>query len=185
MLNSDELRASYDACLPLLSNYWTDLAQSEPLFRAYSAIAANEGGLDSITAQRSIIERALEDSGWRESGCPCERKARYKTVVQEMAQARRQIRGERARRDERVDAPGHRRARTRRDQSWASSNRHARAPPKRRRGLAVRARATHLRRRDDRCGLRNAAPHFYEAWSTRASERNGLAAAAPGSFVAH
>jgi Zn-dependent oligopeptidase len=42
VLNSDELRASYNACLPLLSNYWTDLAQSEPLFRAYSAIAANE-----------------------------------------------------------------------------------------------------------------------------------------------
>ena len=43
VLNSDELRASYNACLPLLSNYWTDLAQSEPLYRAYSAIAANAG----------------------------------------------------------------------------------------------------------------------------------------------
>src|SRR3954468_8404306 len=35
VLNSEDLRPSYNPCLPLLSNCWTDLAQSEPLFRAY------------------------------------------------------------------------------------------------------------------------------------------------------
>src|SRR6185436_3447964 len=40
VLNSDELRASYNACLPLLSNYSTDLSQSEPLYRAYSVLDA-------------------------------------------------------------------------------------------------------------------------------------------------
>src|SRR6187399_2265677 len=85
VLNSEELRASYNACLPLLSNYWTDLAQSEPLFRAYSAIAANEADrLDP--AQRRLIERALEDFRLAGVGLPAERKARYKTVVQELAQ---------------------------------------------------------------------------------------------------
>ena len=104
VLNSDELRASYNACLPLLSNYWTDLAQSEPLFRAYSAIAANEAAqLDA--AQRRVIERALEDFRLAGVGLPQERKERYKAVVQELAHARRQVRGERARRHERVDAP--------------------------------------------------------------------------------
>ena len=84
VLNSDDLRASYNACLPLLSNYWTDLAQSEPLFRAYTAIAANESGkLDA--AQRRVIERALEDFRLAGVGLPPERKARYKTVVQELA----------------------------------------------------------------------------------------------------
>ena len=84
VLNSDELRASYNACLPLLSNYWTDLAQSEPLFRAYTAIAANESGsLDA--AQRRVIERALEDFRLAGVGLPAERKARYKAVVQELA----------------------------------------------------------------------------------------------------
>jgi oligopeptidase A len=84
VLNSDELRASYNACLPLLSNYWTDLAQSEPLFRAYTAIAANESGrLDA--AQRRVIERALEDFRLAGVGLPPERKARYKAVVQELA----------------------------------------------------------------------------------------------------
>ena len=85
MLNSDELRASYNACLPLLSNYWTDLAQSEPLFRAYSAIAANEAGtLDG--AQRRVLERALEDFRLAGVGLPRDRKERYKAVVQELAQ---------------------------------------------------------------------------------------------------
>ena len=32
VLNSEALRASYNACLPLLSAYHTDLAQSEPLY---------------------------------------------------------------------------------------------------------------------------------------------------------
>ena len=84
VLNSDELRASYNACLPLLSNYWTDLAQSEPLYRAYSAIAANEqAGLDG--AQRRVLERALEDFRLAGVGLPKDRKERYKTVVQELA----------------------------------------------------------------------------------------------------
>ena len=85
VLNSEELRASYNACLPLLSNYWTDLAQSEPLFRAYSAIAANESGR-LAPAQRRVIERALEDFRLAGVGLPPDRKARYKTVVQELAQ---------------------------------------------------------------------------------------------------
>jgi oligopeptidase A len=85
VLNSDELRSSYNACLPLLSNYWTDLAQSEPLFRAYSAIAASQGGaLDG--AQRRVLERALEDFRLAGVGLPKERKERYKAVVQELAQ---------------------------------------------------------------------------------------------------
>jgi oligopeptidase A len=84
VLNSDELRASYNACLPLLSNYWTDLAQSEPLYRAYSAIAANEAGnLDP--KQRRVIERALEDFRLAGVGLPQDRKERYKAVVQELA----------------------------------------------------------------------------------------------------
>jgi len=85
VLNSDELRASYNACLPLLSNYWTDLAQSEPLYRAYRAIAANEA--DQLDPkQRRVIERALEDFRLAGVGLPQERKERYKNVVQELAQ---------------------------------------------------------------------------------------------------
>ena len=109
VLNSDELRASYNACLPLLSNYWTDLAQSEPLFRAYSAIAANEAGRARCRRSAASSSARSKISASRASGCPQERKARYKAVVQELAHARRQVRRERARCDERLDAARHRR----------------------------------------------------------------------------
>jgi len=85
VLNSDELRATYNACLPLLTNYWTDLAQSEPLYRAYSAIAASESGsLDG--AQRRVLERALEDFRLAGVGLPAEKKQRFKQVMQQLAQ---------------------------------------------------------------------------------------------------
>jgi len=84
VLNSEELRAGYNACLPLLSNYWTELAQSEPLYRAYGAIAASEGDkLDG--AQRRLLERALEDFRLAGVGLPGEKKQRYKAVMQELA----------------------------------------------------------------------------------------------------
>ena len=171
VLNSDELRASYNACLPLLSNYWTDLAQSEPLFRAYSAIAANEADrLDP--AQRRLIERALEDFRLAGVGLPAERKARYKTVVQELAQLG-------AKFEENVlDAMNAWTHLVTDERELAGINpviveqARVRAAEKGVAGLAVRARTADLRRRDDatripkRCGAT-----FYEAWSTRASER--------------
>jgi oligopeptidase A len=84
VLNSDELRASYNACLPLLSNYWTDIAQSEPLYRAYNAIASGEAAaLDG--AQRRVLERALEDFRLAGVGLSPERKQRFKAVMQELA----------------------------------------------------------------------------------------------------
>src|SRR5215831_5546688 len=84
VLNSEELRASYNACLPLLSNYSTDLSQSESLYRAYRTIAANESAsLDR--AQRRVLERALEDFRLGGVGLPPERKERFKAVQQELA----------------------------------------------------------------------------------------------------
>src|ERR1700761_821279 len=60
VLNSDALRTSYNACLPLLSAYQTDLSQSEPLYRAYKTIADQES--DALgPVQRQVIEHALRD----------------------------------------------------------------------------------------------------------------------------
>jgi oligopeptidase A len=84
VLNSDELRAAYNACLPLLSNYQTDIAQSEPLYRAYRTIAEREAAKLDRTQQR-VIERALEDFRLAGVGLPGDRKERYKAVVQELA----------------------------------------------------------------------------------------------------
>ena len=84
VVNSEALRASYNACLPLLSAYQTDLSQSEPLYRAYQAIAAAEGALDPV--QRQVIAHAVRDFRLAGVGLPSERKQRFKTVMLELAQ---------------------------------------------------------------------------------------------------
>jgi oligopeptidase A len=85
VLNSDALRAGYNACLPLLSAYHTDLAQSEPLFRAYHTIAEQEGAA-LAPAQRRLIEHAVREFRLAGVGLPAERKERFKTAMLELAQ---------------------------------------------------------------------------------------------------
>jgi len=85
VLNSDELRAGYNACLPLLSAYQTDLAQSESLYRAYRTIGEEEGAALG-PVQRQVIEHALRDFRLAGVGLPADRKERFKTVMLELTQ---------------------------------------------------------------------------------------------------
>src|SRR5437879_8460520 len=83
--NSDALRSGYNACLPLLSAYQTDLAQSEPLFHAYRTIADQEGAA-LAPVQRQVIEHAMRDFRLAGVGLPAERKERFKTAMLELTQ---------------------------------------------------------------------------------------------------
>ncbi|HYP66422.1 MAG TPA: hypothetical protein VEQ14_08790, partial [Steroidobacteraceae bacterium] len=85
VVNSEALRAGYNACLPLLSAYQTDLAQSEPLYRAYRTIAEQEGAALG-PVQRRVIEHAVRDFRLAGVGLPPERKERFKTAMLELAQ---------------------------------------------------------------------------------------------------
>jgi len=85
VLNSEALRAGYNACLPLLSAYQTDLAQSESLYRAYRTIAEEEGAA-LAPVQRQVIEHALRDFRLAGVGLPTERKERFKAVMLELTQ---------------------------------------------------------------------------------------------------
>src|SRR3982074_49426 len=85
VLNSDALRAGYNACLPLLSAYQTDLAQSEPLFRAYRTIADQEGAA-LAPVQRQVIEHAMRDFRLAGVGLPAQRKERFKSAMLELTQ---------------------------------------------------------------------------------------------------
>ena len=85
VLNSQALRVGYNACLPLLSAYQTDLAQSEPLYRAYRTIAAQEGAA-LAPVQRRLIEHAVRDFRLAGVGLPAERKERFKSAMLELAQ---------------------------------------------------------------------------------------------------
>jgi oligopeptidase A len=85
VLNSEPLRASYNACLPLLSAYQTDLAQSEPLYRAYEGISQREGpALGPV--ERRVVEHALRDFRLAGVGLDEDRKRRFKAVMLELTQ---------------------------------------------------------------------------------------------------
>src|SRR5262245_50886341 len=43
VMNGDELRAAYNACLPLLTTYHTELAQNETLCAAYRHVLDHDG----------------------------------------------------------------------------------------------------------------------------------------------
>ncbi len=83
VLNSEELRAAYNACLPKLSAYGTEVGQNEALFHAYQSIAAQD---DLNTAQRQVIDNALRDFHLSGVALPADKKARYKAINQELSQ---------------------------------------------------------------------------------------------------
>ena len=61
VVNSDELRDAYEACLPLLSEYGTWVGQHKALFNAYEQIAQNKEFSQLDQAQQKVITNALRD----------------------------------------------------------------------------------------------------------------------------
>ncbi|MET0659160.1 MAG: M3 family metallopeptidase [Steroidobacteraceae bacterium] len=83
VVNSDELRAAYNACLPLLVGWNTELAQNEQLFRAYGRILEREGTQLS-RAQRKLIENALRDFKLAGVALPPDRKERFRQLMEQL-----------------------------------------------------------------------------------------------------
>jgi len=85
VMNNDELRHAYNACLPRLSAYSTELKQDERLYRAYKAVAARPDFKTLSAAQKKIIENVLRD--FRLSGAELNDvdKAHFKAIVEELS----------------------------------------------------------------------------------------------------
>jgi len=61
VVNSDELRDAYNACLPKLSQFWTEMGQHQGLFEAYDKLANSEAYSQLDEAQRKVIDNTLRD----------------------------------------------------------------------------------------------------------------------------
>ncbi|MEW8235658.1 MAG: oligopeptidase A [Candidatus Thiodiazotropha endolucinida] len=83
VVNNEELRAAYNAMLPKLSEYATEVGQNGQLCNAYKQVAG-EAGLDR--AQRKLLQNALLD--FHLSGVDLEedKKQRFKEISQELSQ---------------------------------------------------------------------------------------------------
>ena len=85
VVNSPELRTAYNACLPKLSDYATELGQNEDLYQAYQAIADGDEWSRLDTAQKKIIDNALRDFRLSGVALPSDKKVRFKTIMQELS----------------------------------------------------------------------------------------------------
>jgi len=84
--NSAELRGAYEACLPKLSEYYTEMGQNRALFQAYEALANSPEAAGFDVAQKTILEHTLRD--FRLSGIdlpPAEQK-RYGEIQMKLSE---------------------------------------------------------------------------------------------------
>ncbi len=85
VVNSDELRDAYNACLPKLSAYSTEMGQNEALFKAYRFIAESAEFATLDLAQQKIIRNALRDFKLSGIDLDNEKKLRYKDISLELS----------------------------------------------------------------------------------------------------
>jgi oligopeptidase A len=84
VMNNEALREQYNACLPLLSAYGTDLSQNEALYQAFEQVREREG--DALDAeQRAVVDHALLD--FRLAGVALDgaKKERFKAAMLELS----------------------------------------------------------------------------------------------------
>jgi oligopeptidase A len=84
--NSPELRAAYEACLPKLSEYWTEMGQNKPLFEAYDALAKSPAAEGFDVAQKTILEHALRDFRLSGIDLPAEQQKRYGEIQMRLSE---------------------------------------------------------------------------------------------------
>jgi len=61
VIDSDELRAAYNACIPKLSNYYTDMGHNRSLCDAIKSVHESKNFNTLSQAQKKIIENDLRD----------------------------------------------------------------------------------------------------------------------------
>ena len=75
--NTDEIREAYNACLPKLSEYFTELGQHEALFKAYEQFSQSDAFESLTAAQKKVITNSLRDFRLAGIGLPDAQQKRY------------------------------------------------------------------------------------------------------------
>jgi len=86
VINSPALREAYNANLGRISQYFTELSQSEALFRKYKALRASPEYSAFRQAQRKVVDNQLRDFRLGGVELPAERKVRFKQLSERLAQ---------------------------------------------------------------------------------------------------
>jgi oligopeptidase A len=85
VLNSPELRETYNDMLPVTTQYWAELSQNETLYKKYKAIRAGSEFARLNAAQKQALENELRDFRLGGAELSDEKKARYQAVQEELS----------------------------------------------------------------------------------------------------
>jgi oligopeptidase A len=85
VLNTPAIRSAYNACLPKLSDYGTELGQNAALHRRYVALKQGADWQQYSAAQRKLIDDALRDFRLAGVDLPVDKKARFRAIMQELS----------------------------------------------------------------------------------------------------
>jgi oligopeptidase A len=85
VLNSPELRETYNDMLPIITQYWSELSQNETLYKKYKAIRTGGEFAMLNAAQKQALENELRDFRLGGAELPDERKVRYQAVQEELS----------------------------------------------------------------------------------------------------
>jgi len=85
VLDSPALREAYNANLPKLTQYWTELGQNTALFDKYKALSASQEFKVLSKARRRIVENALRDFRLSGAELPADKKKRYAEISEELS----------------------------------------------------------------------------------------------------
>ena len=85
VVNNPQLREAYEACLPKLSDYATEMGQNEQLYQAFESIRNGAEYATLNTAQQKVIDNTLRDFRLSGVALPAEQKARYKALKSELS----------------------------------------------------------------------------------------------------
>ncbi len=85
VLDSPELREAYNANLPRLTQFWTELGLNHALFEKYRELGGSAEFACLSPARRRIVENALRDFRLSGAELPQDKKARFAEIDQELS----------------------------------------------------------------------------------------------------
>jgi oligopeptidase A len=85
VVNSDELTDAYNACLPKLSQYATELGQNKELYQAFESIVSGPEADKLNVDQRKAVDNALRDFRLSGVDLATEQKARFMEIQQQLS----------------------------------------------------------------------------------------------------
>jgi oligopeptidase A len=85
VMDNPELREIYNANLPKITKYWTELGQNQQLFEKYQALRNSGEFLQLSSARKRIVENALRDFRLGGAELPPEKQKRFAEIQEELS----------------------------------------------------------------------------------------------------